>query len=72
VGAVRDFAFAGIHVVEPEILGLAERAGVFPIRELYLDLAARGYRIAPADVSAASWQDVGTPERLREAEAGSW
>ena len=72
VGAVRDFAFAGIHVVEPGILDLAERTGVFPIRELYLDLAAQGYRIEPADVSAHAWQDVGTPERLREAEAGSW
>jgi NDP-sugar pyrophosphorylase family protein len=71
-GAVREFAFAGIHVVEPEILDLAERTGVFPIRELYLDLAARGYRIRPADVSAHPWQDVGTPQRLREAEAGSW
>ena len=72
VGAVRAFAFAGIHVVEPGILDLSERTGVFPIRELYLDLAARGYRIEPADVSAHAWQDVGTPERLREAEAGSW
>ena len=71
-GAVRDFAFAGIHVVEPEILGLCERTGVFPIRDLYLDLAARGYRIVPADVTAHAWQDVGTLERLREAEAGSW
>ncbi len=71
-GAVRHFAFAGIHVVEPEVLDLAERTGVFPIRELYLDLAAREYRIVPADVSAHAWQDVGTPGRLREAEAGSW
>jgi NDP-sugar pyrophosphorylase family protein len=71
-GAVRNFAFAGIHVVEPEVLDLAERGGVFPIRDLYLDLAARSYRILPADVTAHSWQDVGTPERLREAEAGSW
>jgi NDP-sugar pyrophosphorylase family protein len=72
VGAVRDFAFAGIHAVEPEILDLAERTGVFPIRELYLDLAARGYRTLPADVTAHPWQDVGTLERLREAEAGGW
>jgi NDP-sugar pyrophosphorylase family protein len=72
VGAVRNFAFAGIHVVEPEILDLCERTGVFPIRELYLDLAARGYRIEPVDVSAHAWEDVGTPERLREAETGSW
>ena len=69
---MRNFAFAGIHVVEPEVLDLAERGGVFPIRDLYLDLAARSYRILPADVTAHSWQDVGTPERLREAEAGSW
>ena len=71
-GPVRDFAFAGIHVVEPEMLELAERTGTFPIVELYLDLAARGYRIEPADISAHAWQDVGTPERLREAERGSW
>ncbi len=72
VGAVRNFAFSGVHVVEPEILDLCERTGVFPIRDLYLDLAEMGYRILSADVSAHPWQDVGTPERLREAEAGSW
>ena len=72
VGTVRDFAFAGIHVVEPEILDLAERTGAFPIVELYLDLAARSYRIEPADVSAHAWQDVGTLQRLREAEGGRW
>ena len=71
-GTVRDVAFAGIHVVEPEILDLAERTGTFPIVELYLDLAARGYRIEPWDASAHAWQDVGTPERLRAAEAGDW
>ena len=71
-GTVRDFAFAGIHVVEPSILDLAERTGTFPIVDLYLDLAARGYRIEPGDVSAHAWQDVGTPERLREANADNW
>lgn len=72
VGAVRDRAFAGIHVVEPAILDHADRTGVFPIWELYLDLAERGFRVEPADVSAWEWLDVGTPERLREAEGGSW
>jgi hypothetical protein len=71
VGAVRDRAFAGIHVVEPAILDHADRTGVFPIWELYLDLAERGFRVEPADVSAWEWLDVGTPERLREAEAGA-
>lgn len=72
VGPVRDRAFAGIHVIEPALLDRIERTGVFPIRELYLDLAAQGFRIEPADVSAYPWLDVGTPERLCEAEAGTW
>ena len=75
-GAVRDLAFAGIHVIEPELLkseAIGNRQSaigkVFPIRDVYMDLAHRGYIIHPADVSAHEWLDVGTPERLREAEA---
>jgi len=68
-GAVRDVAFAGIHVAQPALLRLTERHGTFAIRELYLDVAERGYVIWPADVSAFEWLDVGTPERLREAQA---
>jgi NDP-sugar pyrophosphorylase family protein len=71
-GAVRDLAFAGIHVVEPALFPLNERRGTFPIVELYLDLAERGYVIRPADVSRHPWHDVGTPERLLEAEQASW
>ncbi len=72
-GAVRDVAFAGIHVVEPALPGLSTRTGAFPIVELYLDLAERGYVIRPADVTGHQWLDVGTPERLEEAEAaGQW
>jgi NDP-sugar pyrophosphorylase family protein len=71
-GNIRDWAFAGIHVIEPVILDVTDRTGVFPIWDLYLDLAARGFRISSADVSAHEWRDVGTPERLREAEAGGW
>lgn len=71
-GTVRDMAFAGIHVVEPELPRLTSRSGVFPIVELYLDLAELGYVIQAADVSAFEWQDAGTPERLREAERGNW
>ena len=68
VGPLRGWAFAGIHVVEPAIFGLTDRSGVFPIRSLYLDLAERGFRIRPADVTAHAWMDVGTHERLAEAE----
>lgn len=69
VGAVRRWSFAGIHVVEPSIFELCERTGTFSIRTLYLDLARAGHRIQPLDVSAAEWFEVGSPERLAEAEA---
>ncbi len=69
-GNVRDLAFSGIHVVEPDLLKraatMAARANAtktFPIRDLYLDLASRGYIIHPTDVSPYQWLDVGTPER---------
>jgi len=71
-GTERSLAFAGIHVVEPAILELTDRKGVFSIREVYLDAAGRGYTVAPCDVTAHAWQDVGTPERLAAAEAGDW
>lgn len=71
-GAERDLAFAGIHVIEPELLRLTERTGTFPIRDLYLDLAALGHVIQPFDVSRHEWFDVGTPQRLAEAETRTW
>jgi len=69
VGSLRRWAFAGIHVVEPAIFDLTQRAGRFSIRSLYLELAQRGHRVLPVDVSAHDWLDVGTHERLAEAEA---
>ena len=69
VGPLRRWSFSGIHVVEPAVFDLTDRTGRFPIRTLYLDLAKRGYRILPVDVSAHEWLDVGTHARLAEAEA---
>jgi len=75
VGTERDLAFAGIHVVERAVLdGAATRAAptggarTFPIKEVYLKLVTSGYIICPADVSQYDWLDVGTPERLLDAE----
>ena len=72
VGPIRRWSFSGIHVVEPTMLGLCDRAGRFSIRTWYLDLVRRGYRIQPVDVSGYEWLDVGTPERLAEAERREW
>jgi NDP-sugar pyrophosphorylase family protein len=67
VGELTRWSFTGIHVVEPSVFGLSDRTGTFSIITLYLELAAQGYVIAPSDVSGHDWIDVGTPERLAEA-----
>ena len=68
LGEVRALAFTGIHVVEPRIFGLSDRAGVFSIITLYLELAAQGFVVSPLDVSQYRWLDVGTHGRRAEAE----
>jgi NDP-sugar pyrophosphorylase family protein len=67
VGNLRRYSFTGIHVVEPGVFQLSDRVGSFSIITLYLELAAQGNIILPVDVSAHQWIDVGTPERLAEA-----
>jgi NDP-sugar pyrophosphorylase family protein len=67
VGQPRCFSFTGIHVVEPSVFQLSQRSGTFSIITLYLELAAQGNVIRPVDVSAHQWIDIGTPERLAEA-----
>lgn len=71
-GPVGRWGFAGVHVVEPAIFDLPHPPGRFPLVAWYLELVRRGYRVVPADVSACPWLDVGTPERLAEADAGDW
>ena len=72
VGRLRRWSFSGIHVVEPAVFDLGERMARFPIRTLYLDCARRGFRVQAVDVTAYEWLDVGTPERLAEAEVRAW
>ncbi len=69
IGEVHRRSFTGIHVVDPSMFGLSDRAGTFSIITLYLELAAAGWIISPIDVSDAEWFDVGTPERLEAARA---
>lgn len=61
------WAFAGIHVVSPELLDLITERDVFSIVDVYLRLAAEGYRIAPYDIGGSRWLEIGSPERLAEA-----
>lgn len=66
-GEVRQYAFAGIHAIAPELLDLIEEAGVFSILEPYLRLARAGRRILPFPLGPARWLEVGNVDRLQAA-----
>jgi NDP-sugar pyrophosphorylase family protein len=68
-GEVRALAFAGIHVVAPELLTLITERGVFSVLDPYLRLAGAGHRIAAWSLGPARWLEIGTPERLEAARA---
>jgi NDP-sugar pyrophosphorylase family protein len=63
-GAVRALAFAGIHVVAPELLDMITERGIFSILEPYLRLAREGHCIDPWPLGDALWLEIGNPERL--------
>jgi NDP-sugar pyrophosphorylase family protein len=67
VGAGIERAFAGIHVISPELLDLIEERGRFSILDPYLRLAAAGHRVASWSIDGRMWMDIGTPERLEAA-----
>jgi NDP-sugar pyrophosphorylase family protein len=68
-GELRRFDFAGIHVAGPELLDQLEEEGVFSIVWSYLRLAGERARIDPFPIDADGWFDIGSFERLGEAEA---
>jgi NDP-sugar pyrophosphorylase family protein len=65
--ALRESAFAGVHVVSPELPDLLTETGAFSIMQPYLRLAAEGRRIVDHDITGATWLEIGTPERLAAA-----
>lgn len=66
-GAAREWAFDGIHVIEPSIFDHINEEGAFSIIAPYLRLAGEGHRIMPYDISGALWLEIGDPERLERA-----
>ncbi|HVS96284.1 MAG TPA: nucleotidyltransferase family protein [Puia sp.] len=59
-------AFSGIHVIDPSIFRLMDRAGKFSMVDVYLDLAA-GHVIRGWDHSGSLLIDVGRPSSAIEA-----
>lgn len=68
VGEVEALGFTGIHVASPRLLELLEETGAFSIIWPYLRLAGAGQAVLPYRVDDARWVDIGTIDRLREAE----
>ena len=61
------FAFCGIHVISPRLLGMMAETGAFSIIETYLHLAARDEKIMAFRADNSYWRDLGTLESLTKA-----
>jgi NDP-sugar pyrophosphorylase family protein len=65
--AVQPLAFSGIHVISPRLLTEMREEGAFSIIDAYLQLAARGEKIAAFRTDDCYWRDLGRPEHIAEA-----
>ncbi len=62
-----EFAFNGIHIIDPKIFSLMPDDDVFSMIDLYLDIMRDNKIIAHID-NDSFWLDVGKPESLKIAE----
>jgi NDP-sugar pyrophosphorylase family protein len=60
-------AFAGIHIISPEIFAKMDEEGAFSIIPAYLNLAARGEKIVAFRTDRSYWRDLGRPENIQQA-----
>ena len=66
-GPVERLAFAGVHVLSPDVFQLMAGNDVFSILDTYLSAAERGWRIEPFRVDEWRWMDIGKPAELEAA-----
>jgi len=59
--------FAGIHVMDPRVLGYIPGEGFSTIIDVYIEMIQKGERLVGHTVKDY-WIDIGTPERYRQAE----
>lgn len=64
---LQDFAFSGIHLIQPEIFPLITESGKFSMVQLYLRLAKDKAIYGYHDTSE-HWMDLGKPDQLAAAE----
>ena len=68
-GAVQHLGYCGVHVASPALLGRISESGVFSIVWTWLRLAGEGARILPHRIDGSHWIDIGSHEKLAEANA---
>lgn len=64
---LHSFAFSGIHLIDPKIFSHFPSKEVFSIVEIYLNLSKHS-KIEAFRHDESKWFDVGTSEKLKEAE----
>ncbi|HUH11474.1 MAG TPA: sugar phosphate nucleotidyltransferase [Longimicrobiales bacterium] len=68
VSETTSLGFSGVHVASPELGERITEEGVFSIIWPYLRLAGEGEPVLPFRVDGCTWLDIGSAERLAEAE----
>jgi len=67
IDLLHEFAFSGIHIINPEVFSLMPDDDVFSMIDLYLDIMRDNKIIAHID-NDSFWLDVGKTESLKIAE----
>ena len=63
---LQEFAFSGIHIIEPELIETMTGKGKFSIIEQYLKIAQHN-KIVGYDHTNTKWMDIGKPESIVKA-----
>ena len=66
--SLKELAFSGIHVIQPQIFPLIEQTGHFSIIDVYLHLSEKKYAIRSFDIGNVYWKDIGTIKKLKSLE----
>ena len=65
---MQALAFAGIHIISPQIFEKLREVGVFSIIDSYVRLAAEGEKILGFRADEFYWRDLGRPENVAQAQ----
>ena len=65
---IKKYAFNGIHIISPELLGQIAEEPPFSIIDTYIHLAKKGQKICCYDMGAKKWWDLGKHDSFRQAQ----